>query len=228
MRPDFKANLPKANPRSANAGSTDAANFWPKESAGNAPSYKSNVSVRMYVGRSRQMPNETDTKQAERMADVKYAMVPIEPTEAMEDIARSLWLWYAGCHSGGTWTLGKHNKAGGYELILTEWEAAQPHIPKHVMSRICYRNMIALAPAPPVDWEKVGPEIAAAFETRTVKDGVTCSDHALHNLEGAIIDIERQDGKCDAVSMRTLKRVAQQLGRIDAALQIPSNAGAGE
>ena len=58
-------------------------------------------------------------------------------------------------------------------------------------------------------------KIAEIFDTtRRGKDGLTISTHACSNLQGAIIDIERT-GKCDAVCLRTLKRVRDQLRRID-------------
>jgi len=58
-------------------------------------------------------------------------------------------------------------------------------------------------------------EIAKIFNTtRRDEDSVMISNHAYWNLQGAIIDIERT-GQCDAVCLRTLKRVRDQLGRID-------------
>jgi hypothetical protein len=58
-------------------------------------------------------------------------------------------------------------------------------------------------------------EIAKIFETtRKGKDGVAISTHAYRNLQGAIIDIKRT-GKCNAVCLRTLERVRDQLRRID-------------
>lgn len=72
-------------------------------------------------------------------------VVPREPTEEMVDRTRCLWLWYAGIpHEGpSAWTLGKHNASGGYGLILEPDEAGAVHLPKHIMSAICWRNMIA-------------------------------------------------------------------------------------
>lgn len=56
--------------------------------------------------------------------------------------------------------------------------------------------------------------IARIYETvRKSKGGLSISSHAGYNLEGAIIDIERT-GKCDAVCLRTIKRVRDQLLRI--------------
>lgn len=84
-----------------------------------------------------------------------------------------------------------------------------------------YQAMLAARPASYIALEealeKSIAEIRAAFETVTIRDGVNCSDHALYNLEGAIIDIERTD-KADKVSMQTLHRVAIQLVRIGQAL----------
>jgi hypothetical protein len=58
-------------------------------------------------------------------------------------------------------------------------------------------------------------EIAQILDTtRKSRDGVAISNHAYWNLQGAIIDIELT-GKCDAVCFRTLKRVRDQLHRID-------------
>jgi hypothetical protein len=60
-------------------------------------------------------------------------------------------------------------------------------------------------------------KIEAAFETlRYVGKGKkrhSVSNHAYYNLEGAIIDIERT-GECDATSLRTIKRVRDQIGKI--------------
>lgn len=60
-------------------------------------------------------------------------------------------------------------------------------------------------------------KIKRIFETRYPIKGSsrsTLSTHAAFNLEGAIISIEHDGGKCGKVSMRTLDRVAKQLGRI--------------
>lgn len=63
-------------------------------------------------------------------------------------------------------------------------------------------------------------KIAAIIETERkvkvngVRKPVTVSSHAGYNLEGAIIFIESTNGVCDNTSLRTLKRVARQLGRI--------------
>jgi hypothetical protein len=58
-------------------------------------------------------------------------------------------------------------------------------------------------------------KIAKVFDrTRHGNDGLNISTHAYWNLQGAIIDIERT-GKCNAVCLRTLKRVRDQLRRID-------------
>jgi len=60
-------------------------------------------------------------------------------------------------------------------------------------------------------------ELRAIFDTtkRVKIEGHTISEssHAYYNLEGAIIDIERE-GRCDATSLRTLKRVGLQLARM--------------
>ena len=66
--------------------------------------------------------------------------------------------------------------------------------------------------------------IAKIYETRrqivTKHQRYWTSTHARHNLEGAIIDIERAKGKCDTVSLRTLKRVAEQLAKIEKLLPL--------
>lgn len=60
--------------------------------------------------------------------------------------------------------------------------------------------------------------ILGIFEKEEIIDvdgrKVTVSDHACHNLEGAIISIEHDGGKVSPASMNTLKRVAEQLGRM--------------
>jgi hypothetical protein len=43
--------------------------------------------------------------------------------------------------------------------------------------------------------------------------GKNTAGDAYYNLTGAITDIEHTKGNCDAVSMRTLKRVAAQLAK---------------
>ena len=69
--------------------------------------------------------------------------------------------------------------------------------------------------------------IAAIYDTKTEKfvDGfrVTESTHAGHNLDGAIIDIDHQGGRCDAVSRKTLGRVRDQLAEIGNILKIDEN-----
>lgn len=63
-------------------------------------------------------------------------------------------------------------------------------------------------------------KIATIYETtrktkvKGLRKPITVSSHAGLNLEGAIITIEHHKGQCDKTSMRTLKRVARQLGRI--------------
>lgn len=58
-------------------------------------------------------------------------------------------------------------------------------------------------------------EIAKIFETiRQSEDGMPISDNAYSNLQGAIIDIKRT-GTCNAICLQTLKRVRDQLRRID-------------
>lgn len=57
-------------------------------------------------------------------------------------------------------------------------------------------------------------KIARIYET--IRSGV--SSHAHYNLEGAIYDIEHT-GKCDRVSLRTLKRVSKQLADIGSVLE---------
>ena len=56
-------------------------------------------------------------------------------------------------------------------------------------------------------------KIAKIYETITKKGRHTISTHAYYNMLGAIMDIERT-GKCDKVSLKTLKSVHRQLGRI--------------
>ena len=48
---------------------------------------------------------------------------------------------------------------------------------------------------------------------RVAELGKDTSSDAYLNLAGAITDIEDADGECDAVSMRTLKRVVIQLAK---------------
>ena len=54
--------------------------------------------------------------------------------------------------------------------------------------------------------EETLPAIAAILDDFGESD-------AYYNLEGAIQDIERT-GKCDGVSLATLKRVQDQIGRV--------------
>lgn len=77
-------------------------------------------------------------------------------------------------------------------------------------------------PSPEKTAAKKLAKIAAIFEQVTpakiapgiTLKGATTSTHAALNLYGAIIDIERNRGRCDAVCMQTLKRVAKQLAQI--------------
>lgn len=69
--------------------------------------------------------------------------------------------------------------------------------------------------------------IAAIYETLTpMGGGRHQSTHARHNLEGALIDMERT-GFADAVSLRTVRRVCEQLAEIEQILEAPL-ASAGE
>ena len=53
------------------------------------------------------------------------------------------------------------------------------------------------------------------LETVTpLPDGTFRSTHARHNLEGALIDMERT-GKADEVCFRTIRRVCKQLADIE-------------
>lgn len=65
-------------------------------------------------------------------------------------------------------------------------------------------------------------KIKRIFETRRPIKGSrsVVSSHAAFNLEGAIISIEHDGGKCGKVSMGTLNRVAKQLGRISQILDL--------
>ena len=56
-------------------------------------------------------------------------------------------------------------------------------------------------------------KIKAIFDTEHEEKGHRISTHAYWNMAGALIDIERT-GRCDAVSLATLKRVHGQLREI--------------
>lgn len=66
--------------------------------------------------------------------------------------------------------------------------------------------------------EKKLAKIAKIFETISKRDGHTITTHAYYNMLGALLDIERT-GKCDRVSLRTLKSVHRQLGKIGRIIQ---------
>jgi len=61
--------------------------------------------------------------------------------------------------------------------------------------------------------EKLAKIKAIYNSEHELKDGVKSMTHAYWNMAGALIDIERT-GRCDAVSLATLKRVHAQLGEI--------------
>ena len=73
-------------------------------------------------------------------------------------------------------------------------------------------------------FERTLNRIAKIYDTRrqvvTKHQRYWTSTHARHNLEGAIIDIEHAKGQCDKVSLRTLKRVAEQLAKIEKLLPL--------
>jgi hypothetical protein len=56
-------------------------------------------------------------------------------------------------------------------------------------------------------------KIAAVFSTKRKVGDVTVNSHALHNLDGAIADIERTR-EVDDIGLRTLKRMREQLRQI--------------
>lgn len=66
--------------------------------------------------------------------------------------------------------------------------------------------------------EKKLAKIAKIFETVTKKGRSTITTHAYYNMWGALLDIERT-GKCDRISLKTLKAVHRQLRRIGAVLK---------
>ena len=57
------------------------------------------------------------------------------------------------------------------------------------------------------------------FNTTRQYRGVVVFTDAFLNLEGAIHDIEFRGGRCDKVSMNTLRRVSKQLGLIGQILE---------
>lgn len=64
-------------------------------------------------------------------------------------------------------------------------------------------------------------KIRRIFETvRAVKgdERAQVSTHAAYNLEGAIISIEHDAGRCERSTMRTLRRVCKQLYDIGAVI----------
>lgn len=73
----------------------------------------------------------------------------------------------------------------------------------------------------PLTAEQKLAKIKRAFEARRQTHGGTLlSTHAAFNLEAAIEDIGHDAGRCDKVTMRTLNRVAKQLGRISQILEL--------
>jgi hypothetical protein len=67
--------------------------------------------------------------------------------------------------------------------------------------------------------EKKLNKIAAIYSTKRKVGDVTLDTHALDNLDGAIIDLERTR-EVDDVCLRTLKRVREQLREIGEVLEI--------
>lgn len=62
--------------------------------------------------------------------------------------------------------------------------------------------------------------IAVVYETtRTAIGGATVSSHARHNLEGALIDMDRT-GVADEVCRNTVRRVCRQLADIERILKL--------
>jgi hypothetical protein len=64
-----------------------------------------------------------------------------------------------------------------------------------------------------VNAEEKLEKIAAIFSSKRKVSDLTVDSHALLNLDGAIIDLERTR-KVDDVCLRTLKRVREQLREI--------------
>jgi hypothetical protein len=62
-------------------------------------------------------------------------------------------------------------------------------------------------------------KIAAVYSTKSQVGDFAMDTHALYNLDGAIIDLERTH-EVDDVCLRTLKRVREQLREIEEILEI--------
>lgn len=55
--------------------------------------------------------------------------------------------------------------------------------------------------------------IAILFPPLEQAKGGWWHDHGVREIDGAIYDIERAQGRCDEICMNTLKRVAEKLGK---------------
>lgn len=62
-------------------------------------------------------------------------------------------------------------------------------------------------------------KIAAIFNTETPEGGVVISTHAGHNMNGALIDLDRI-GRPDRVIMNTFRRVRDQFAEIEKVLNM--------
>ena len=72
-----------------------------------------------------------------------YAVVPKEPTEAMIDAPRGLFLFDGPPNT--KWTLGQHTASGGYPLAITEREKSLSYVNKATRAIICWRTMLTAA-----------------------------------------------------------------------------------
>jgi len=72
-----------------------------------------------------------------------WAVVPVEPTEGMINAPRGLFLYEGPPNK--KWTLGQHNRAGGYRLPITEQEAALDYVNKATRASIAWRAMLKAA-----------------------------------------------------------------------------------